>query len=118
MALSNPVSDAIGQKCATLKVSGDSDPTENIIYYAVRTTGPYLVGDGDVIRSGVGAVFTAQHPNISRQYALVTGLDSGTMHYWGAVKLTGNAVVATFTTQAEPVVPEDEAVFPPAGVIL
>lgn len=118
MALSNPTTDAVGQQCATLKVTGDNDPTENTIFFAIRTTGPYLVGDGDAIRSGVGSIGTAQHPNISRQYTLFTGLDTDTIHYWGAVKATGNAVVASFTTDVAPVPPEAEGVFPPAGVWL
>lgn len=118
MALSNPVSDAVGQQCATLKVSGDNDPNEDTLFFAVKTTGPYLVGDGDIIRSGAGAVATAQHPNIVRQYALILNLESNVTHYWGCVKATGDAVVAEFTTQEAPAPQEAEGVFPMAGIQL
>lgn len=118
MALSNPATDTIGQKCATLKVTGDNDTVEDTVYFAVRTTGPYVIGDGADIRSGVGSVATAQQPNITRIYALIVDLESDLTHYWGAVKATGDAVVASFTTQAVPVDQEAEGVFAPAGINL
>jgi hypothetical protein len=119
MALSNPTNDGVGQQCATLKVTGDNDPTEDTVYYAVRTTGPYVVGDGPDIRSGVGAVATAQQPNMTRIYALFTGLESSTEHYWGAVKATGDAVVSSFTTDTIPAEVEPPAgYYPSAGIEL
>lgn len=113
MPLSNPVSDGVGQRCVIMKVTGDL--AAGNIYYAIRTSGPYLTSDGATIRSGAGAVFTAQLPNISRQYALAVGLDSGTVHYWGAVLDSGLAVAAQFTTDLDAL--EESNVIPVAGLI-
>lgn len=113
MALSNPTTDSVGQKCACMKVSGDL--TSSQIHFAVRTTAPYTSGDGSIIRSGSGSVFSTSRPNVARQYVLVTGLDDGVTHYWGAVLDTGNAVIAQFVTDAVPADADDGGI-PLGGV--
>jgi hypothetical protein len=114
MALANPTQDSIGQRCVVMKLDGDH--TASDVYFAIRTTGPYAVTDGDIIRSGAGAVATDSQPNISRVYSLAVGLDADTTHYWGAVKDTGNAVLGQFDTKIAPE-PETGGTIPGARIL-
>lgn len=115
MSLSDPSTDSVGQQCCVMKVTGDNDPVDLIVYFAIRTTGPYGIGDGQLVRDGTGSVFTAQHPNISRVYALAIDLDPDTQHSWGAVLSTGDVVGATFNTDVLPT--EETGGTSPAGKV-
>lgn len=104
--------DSIGQHCAVLKATGSDSGGD--MHFAVRTSGPYGVSDGSVIRAGTGAVFTQSVANAARQYVLVCDLESNTTYYWGAAFDAGaESTPGQFTTKPTPA---DENGIPPEGV--
>jgi hypothetical protein len=104
--------DSIGQHCAVMKAIGND--SGGSMHFAMRTTGPYSLGDGDIIRAGTGAIFTILVANLPRQSVLVTGLDSGTAHYWGVTFDEGGAAsTGQFTTKTSPA---DEQGISPEGI--
>jgi hypothetical protein len=105
--------DGIGQHCAIMKAVGNNTGGE--IHFVVRTSGPYGVSDGVLIRSGSETVdFSASVTNLSRQSVLVTGLQSGTNYYWGAAFDTGaESITGQFATKLSP---EPEQGLIPEGI--
>lgn len=94
--------DSIGQRCAVMKALGNESGGQ--MHFVVRTSGPYGVSDGELIRSGSEAVvFWASVANMARQQVLVTELEPATTYYWGATFDTGDASTpGQFTTQQLP----------------
>jgi hypothetical protein len=94
--------DSIGQHCAVMKAVGNDAGGQ--MHFVVRTSGPYGVSDGVLIRSGSEAVdFFASVANMSRQSVLVTDLLAGTNYYWGAAFDTGaESTPGQFTTKPSP----------------
>ena len=105
--------DSIGQRCAVMKALGNE--TGGQMHFVVRTSGPYGVSDGALIRSGSEEVtFWISVANMARQSVLVTGLEPATDYYWGAAFDTGsNSTPGQFTTQP---LPADEQGLTPEGV--
>ena len=110
--IANAGTDSIGQRCAVMKATGNDSGGD--MHFAVRTSGPYGVSDGQVIRAGTGAVFTQTVINASRQSVLVCDLEPDTPYYWGAAFDTGaESTVGQFTTKSEPT---PQTGIPPEGI--
>ena len=98
MAVTNPLTDSVGQRCGVAKCLGDNNG--GTLYFAYRTSGPYGTSDGNLIRSTV--TWSASNSQ-AWHYYLITDLQPETTYYWGATAGSDiTSVAGQFTTTAEP----------------